>query len=79
MVSPTAIRSFHTTALRLNKVAASHIGMSNGKQFSKFLLGMSCLYGAGFYMMYEFYYKGNKITKMFREERTKSPGARHGL
>lgn len=77
MVSQTLIRSFHSSALRLNKSLASGVGLSGGKKFTAYLLGMVGLYGTGAFLLYEFYYKDNKIAHMFSDERAKRPGVRH--
>ncbi|CEP24797.1 unnamed protein product [Cyberlindnera jadinii] len=70
MVSSSAIRSFHSSALRLNKSVASNA--TSRSKFTSYLFGVTVLYGAGVYLLYEFYYKNNKITKMFKQERAKT-------
>lgn len=66
--------------VRLNKQAAASVGRGNLKQFSGYMLGMTALFGTGAFLLYEFYYKNNKIEKMFHHERTQfGADARHGL
>jgi hypothetical protein len=65
MVSATTIRLLQRSAVRMNKNTASSVSKNNTVQFLAYFGGMASLFGAGMALMWNTYYKDNKIKAIF--------------